>query len=69
MAAKKKQTFEEKMTQLEELVQKMEEGGMTLEETLKHYENGVKLAAELKKELVAAEEKLTILGDKSAEEA
>lgn len=57
------------MTQLEELVQKMEEGGMTLEETLKHYENGVKLASELKKELVAAEEKLTILGDKGAEEA
>lgn len=69
MAAKKKQTFEEKMTQLEALVQKMEEGGMTLEETLKHYENGVKLASELKKELVAAEEKLTILGDKGAEEA
>lgn len=57
------------MTQLEALVQKMEEGGMTLEETLKHYENGVKLASELKKELVAAEEKLTILGDKGAEEA
>ena len=69
MAAKKKQTFEEKMTQLEALVQKLEEGGMTLEETLKHYENGVKLASELKKELVAAEEKLTILGDKGAEEA
>lgn len=69
MAAKKKQTFEEKMTQLEALVQKMEEGGMTLEETLKYYENGVKLASELKKELVAAEEKLTILGEESAEEA
>lgn len=57
------------MTQLEALVQKMEEGGMTLEETLKYYENGVKLASELKKELVAAEEKLTILGEESAEEA
>lgn len=50
-------------------MRQMEEGGMTLEETLKHYENGVKLASELKKELVAAEEKLTILGEESAEEA
>lgn len=57
------------MEQLEALVRQMEEGGMTLEETLKHYENGVKLASELKKELVAAEEKLTILGEESAEEA
>ena len=42
---------------------------VTLEETLTHYEKGVKLAAELKKELAAAEEKLTILGEKDAEEA
>ena len=69
MAARKKQTFEERMEQLEALVSRMEEGGMTLEETLTHYEKGVKLAAELKKELAAAEEKLTILGEKDAEEA
>ena len=69
LAARKKQTFEERMEQLEALVSRMEEGGMTLEETLTHYEKGVKLAAELKKELAAAEEKLTILGEKDAEEA
>lgn len=69
MAARKKQTFEEKIEQLEALVSQMEEGGMTLEETLKRYESGVKLAAELKKELAAAEEKLSILGEESAEEA
>ena len=68
LAAKKKQTFEERMEQLEALVRRMEEGGMSLEETLTHYEKGVKLADELKKELAAAEEKLTILGQQSTEE-
>ena len=69
MAARKKQTFEEKLEQLNALVSRMEEGGMTLDETLGQYEKGVKLAAELKKELAAAEEKLTVLGEKGAEEA
>ena len=68
MAARKKQTFEERLEQLEMLVRQMEEGGMALDETLSHYEKGVKLAAELKKELAAAEEKLTILGHEGAEE-
>ncbi len=69
MAARKKQTFEEKIAQLDALVRQMEEGGMTLDETLSHYEKGVKLAAELKKELAAAQEKLTVLGEEPAEEA
>ncbi len=68
MATRKKQTFEDKIEQLEALVRQMEEGGMTLDETLSHYEKGVKLAAELKKDLAAAQEKLTVLGD-AAEEA
>ena len=68
MAARKKQTFEDKIEQLEALVRQMEEGGMTLDETLSHYKKGVKLAAELKKDLAAAQEKLTVLGD-AAEEA
>ena len=69
MAARKKQTFEEKIAQLDALVRQMEEGGMTLDETLSHYEKGVKLAAELKKELAATQEKLTVLGEEPAEEA
>lgn len=69
MAARKKVTFEDRLEQLETLVRQMEEGGMTLEETLAHYEKGVKLASELKKELAAAEERLTVLGEGGAEEA
>jgi exodeoxyribonuclease VII small subunit len=60
-ARKSKQTFEERLQQLEELIGQMENGGMTLEDTLKSYEKGVKLADELKKELTAAEERLTVL--------
>ena len=38
---KEKQTFEERLDALEELVKRMEEGGMTLADTLKAYESGV----------------------------
>ena len=69
MVARKKVTFEDRLEQLETLVRQMEEGGMTLEETLAHYEKGVKLALELKKELAAAEERRTVLGEGGAEEA
>ena len=58
-ARKSKQTVEERQQQLEELIGQMENGGMPLEDTLKSYEKGVKLADELKKELAAAEERLT----------
>ena len=38
---KEKQTFEERLDALEELVKRMEAGGMTLAYTLKAYESGV----------------------------
>ena len=61
MAAKKEKSFEERLLALEELVRQMEAGGMPLAETLKAYEQGEKLAESLKKELAAAEERLTVL--------
>lgn len=65
---KEKQTFEERLDALEELVKRMEEGGMTLADTLKAYESGVKLSESLKKDLMAAQERLIILrGDKPEE--
>ena len=72
MAARKnKQTFEEKLQQLEDMVRQLEAGGTTLEETLKSYEKGVELAEELKKELAQAEERLTVLrgGEEKAAES
>lgn len=61
MAAKKEKSFEERLLALEDLVKRMEAGGMPLADTLKAYAEGEKLAESLKKELTAAEEKLTVL--------
>jgi exodeoxyribonuclease VII small subunit len=50
----------------------MEAGGMTLADTVKAYESGIKLSESLKKDLTAAQERMTILRgdepDNSAEE-
>ena len=64
-----KKTFEKTMAELESVVEELENGSPELARALELYEKGVKLAAELKKELAAAEEKLTVLGEKGAEEA
>ena len=61
MAAKKEKSFEERLLALEALVKEMEGGGMPLSDALKAYETGEKLAESLKKDLAAAEERLTVL--------
>ncbi len=61
MAAKKEKSFEKRLLALEETVKQMEAGNMSLSDTLKAYEQGEKLADSLKKELAAAEERLTVL--------
>lgn len=67
--AAKKETFETRLEALETLVSRMEAGGMTLGDTLKSYEQGMKLAEGLKKDLAAAEEKLTVLRGGKQEDA
>jgi exodeoxyribonuclease VII small subunit len=47
-------TLEEKLDRLEAIVAKLEEGGVPLEESLRLFEEGVKLAAEVKAELESA---------------
>ena len=47
----KKQTFEAGMSELEALTARLETGDMTLDETMKTYEKGVTLAAQLKRQL------------------
>lgn len=61
MAAKKKQTFEEQLMGVEKLISQMESGGMTLEESLKSYEEGMKALTALEKELAEASQKVTVL--------
>lgn len=53
--------FEQKLEMLETLVNKMGEGGLSLEELLKEYELGVKLSHELNADLEKAQAKLMTL--------
>jgi len=59
MATKKKaQDFESNLEQLEALVTRMEEGELTLEESLKAFEEGVKLTRLCQEKLSKAEQKV-----------
>ena len=70
MAAKKKQTFEEGLEQLEAIVRRMEEGALPLEDSLAAYEEGVKLHKQLMEQLLQSEQKIKILqpNDRAASE-
>lgn len=47
--------FENKLSRLEDIVQKMEKGDLTLEDSLKLFEEGVKLSRECQTQLTKAE--------------
>lgn len=53
--------FEKKLTRLEEIVTKMESGDLTLEDSLKFFEEGVKLSRECNTQLSQAEQKVKTL--------
>ncbi len=53
--------FEKKLERLEEIVKVMEAGNTSLEDSLKIFEEGVRLSRELQNTLTAAEEKVKIL--------
>lgn len=61
MAAKKKPTFEERLTQVEALIADMESGALGLEDALKRYEEGMEALTALEKELLSAQQRLTVL--------
>ena len=56
-----KMDFEKKLSRLEEIVEKMESGEMPLEESLKLFEEGVRLSRECNVQLVDAEQKVKLL--------
>ncbi len=56
-----KQTFEKAMDQLEQIVQKLETGELSLEESIKKFEEGVKLSSYCQKKLDETEKKVTVL--------
>ena len=53
--------FERTLTELEKVVERLEQGDLSLEESVKLFEEGVKLSASCKQELEAAEGKVQIL--------
>ncbi|KZN33355.1 exodeoxyribonuclease VII small subunit [Pseudoalteromonas luteoviolacea] len=63
MAVKKPEnmSFEEAVTELETIVQEMERGELTLDQSLKQFERGVKLAQASNQKLQQAEQKVSIL--------
>ena len=64
----KSKNFENTLTNLEEKVQLLESGELSLEESLKAFEEGVTLFKKCKKQLGSAEKKITILTESLKEE-
>ena len=53
--------FEKDLDKLEQLVHALEEGGLSLDDSLKKFEEGVKLAKRCEKALNAAEKRIEVL--------
>jgi exodeoxyribonuclease VII small subunit len=55
--------FEEQLTALENVVERLERGELSLEDSVRLFEEGMKLSAACKQELEAAEGKIQVLVD------
>jgi len=71
MTRKKSSTpgFEESLAALEKLVEQMEQGDLSLEDSLQHFEQGVKLSRSCQQALREAEQKVTILMRKNDQDS
>jgi exodeoxyribonuclease VII small subunit len=67
MATKKSFPFEDSLSKLEELVERMENGDLSLEDSLKSFEEGIKLTRECQSALKSAEQKVKLLIEKNGE--
>ena len=63
----KKQTFETGMSELEALTARLEAGDMTLDETMKTYDKGVTLAAQLQRQLEDSRKRIEQIDPETAE--
>ena len=64
---KKKLDYEAAVTELESLVERLEQGDISLEESLKLYESGVLLTRDCQDALKAAEQKVQMLLEQSGQ--
>ncbi len=60
--------FEDSLVELEQLVERMEQGDITLEESLKSFERGVTLTRLCQKALQEAEQKVQLLLEKKGQQ-
>ena len=68
MAAKKKAAdFEQSLNALEALVNKMEQGDLTLEQSLEAFSNGIQLTRECQTRLAEAEQQVNLLLEQQGE--
>jgi exodeoxyribonuclease VII small subunit len=59
--------FEQALAELHGLVEKMEQGGLPLQDSLQYFEQGVSLIRHCQQELAAAEQKVKILTEQQLE--
>ena len=60
----KELSFEAQMKKLQEIVEKLEQGDVELDESIALYEEGLKLSKQLKKQLTDFEKKIAELNEK-----
>lgn len=67
MATKKKtaNNFEQSLTELQAIVERMESGQLSLEESLANFEKGISLTLECQTALIEAEQKVKMLIEKN----
>ena len=65
MTDNKSYPFEASLAQLEDLVEKMETGELSLEDSLKTFEQGIALTRECQQALKQAEQKVNVLLNKN----
>jgi len=61
MAEKKEMKFEDALKKLEEIVENLEEGDLSLDESMKRYEEGIRLSKLCSKRLEEAKKKVELL--------
>lgn len=66
-AKKNSDSFEQSLTDLETLVVKMEQGDLSLNESLSAFEQGVKLSRQCQQILDEAEQKIQLLSEQDGE--
>ncbi|WP_010252613.1 exodeoxyribonuclease VII small subunit [Acetivibrio cellulolyticus] len=59
--AKEKKNFEKSLGELEDIVEKLERGEMSLDESIEIFQKGVTLSKDLSKMLDEIEKKITVL--------